>query len=89
MKPGSRWIRLDKQKLYLEALGVTLSASLFLLAAFKVESLEIYLIIFTLVYTAFTVLFGPRRRWHDVPGILLFAAFCWIVALRIIDILIL
>jgi hypothetical protein len=79
---------LDRQKLYLETLGLTLSTSLLILVAFNVESLEIYLIIYTVAYLTLTALFRPRKKWLDITEIALFTAFCYIIAIKVLNILI-
>ena len=57
------------------------------LSALGEARLEVYYSLFTVVYFASSALFRPRRRWFDVPGAALFLGFCYIVAVKVIEII--
>ena len=57
------------------------------LSALGEARLEVYYSLFTGVYFASSALFRPRRRWFDVPGAVLFMGFCYIVAVKVIEII--
>ena len=57
------------------------------LSALGEARLEVYYSLFTVVYFASSALFRPRRRWYDVPGVVLFLGFCYIVAVKVIEII--
>jgi hypothetical protein len=57
------------------------------LSALGESRLEVFYSLFTVVYFASSALFRPRRRWFDVPGVVLFLGFCVIVALKVIEII--
>ena len=78
---------MDRQKLYLETLGVGLGATLLLLTVLLEQRLEVYVSLFAVGYFVVTSLFRPRRRWIDVVGIGLFLVFCYIVTLKVWEIL--
>ena len=57
------------------------------LAALHEQRLEVYVSLFTVGYFTSSALFRPRRRWHDVVGAVLFVVFGYIVAVKILEIL--
>jgi len=57
------------------------------LSALKELRLEVYVSLFAVGYFVSTALFRPRRRWHDLVGGSLLAVFSYIVALKIMEIL--
>jgi hypothetical protein len=57
------------------------------LAALGEAMLEVYLSLFAVEYFACSALFRPRRRTIDVVGTTLFLVFCYIVALKVWEIL--
>lgn len=57
------------------------------LSALGEARLEVYYSLFTVVYFASSALFRPRRRWFDAPAVVLFLGFCYIVALKVIEII--
>jgi len=57
------------------------------LSALREVRLEVYVSLFAVCYFAASALFRPRRRWFDVVGGMLFASFCVIVALKVMEIL--
>ena len=78
---------MDKQKLYITTLSLILMIIVVGLAALKEARLEVYVSLFAVGYFISTALFRPRRRWHDLVGGTLLAVFSYIVAVRIIEIL--
>ncbi len=57
------------------------------LSALGEARLEVFYSLFTVVYFASSALFRPRRRWFDVPGVVLFLGFCYIVAMKVMEII--
>ena len=57
------------------------------LSALREVRLEVYVSLFAVCYFAASALFRTRRRWFDVVGGMLFASFCVIVALKVMEIL--
>ena len=57
-------------------------------AALNEQRLEVYVSLFTISYLVSSALFRPRRRWFDVVGAVLFVAFCSIVAIKVLEILV-
>ena len=57
------------------------------LAALGVVRFEVFFSMFAVVHFAVSALFRPRRRWFDVSGVALFLGFCYIVVVRILDII--
>lgn len=57
------------------------------LSALGEARMEVYYSLFTVAYFASGALYRPRRRCLDLPGLILFSGFCWIVALKIVEIL--
>jgi len=78
---------LDRQKVYVSSLGFLLMLTTVALSALHEARLEVYVSLFAVCYFAASALFRPRRRWFDVVGGGLFAAFCVIVAIKVLDIL--
>jgi hypothetical protein len=78
---------MDRQKLYVETLGVVFSVMTIGLSVYNEQRLEVYLSLFAVVYFAITVLFRPKKRRFDVVGASLFLVFCYIVAMKVLDIL--
>jgi hypothetical protein len=77
----------DKNRAYL---GVQTGASLFtvvVLSALGESRLEVYYSLFTVIHFAASALYRPRRRWFDVTGGVLFLGFCYIVLMKIIEII--
>ncbi len=77
----------DKNKNYLLFMAGMLCLTFVALSALGEGRLEVYYSLFTVVYFASSALFRPRRRWFDVPGAVLFLGFCYIVALKIVEII--
>ena len=57
------------------------------LAALNESRLDVYVSVFTLIYFAATAVFRPRRRTWDFLALALLAAFTYIVAVRVLEIL--
>lgn len=57
------------------------------LAALNEARLDVYVSMFTLIYFALTAIFRPRKRTWDFLGLALLAAFAYIVAVRVLEIL--
>jgi hypothetical protein len=51
------------------------------------QRLEVYVSLFAVGYFAITALFRSRKRLFDVVGAGLFLVFCYIVAMKVLDIL--
>ena len=58
------------------------------LSALHETQLEVYVSLFTVAYFVCSALFRPRRRWFDVVGMVLFSSFCYIVAVKVLEILV-
>jgi hypothetical protein len=71
--------------IFLAALTAVAASSL---AALGENRLDVYVSVFTLIYFVLTALFRPRRRTFDFLALALLAAFFYIVAVRILEILI-
>lgn len=78
---------MDRQKVYVSSLAFLLMLTTVSLSALREARLEVYVSLFAVCYFAASALFRPRRRWFDVVGVALFAAFCVIVAFKVLDIL--
>ena len=78
---------MDRQKLYVETLGVVFSVMTIWLSAYNEQRLEVYVSLFAAGYFAITALFSLRKRLFDVVGAGLFLVFCYIVAMKVLDIL--
>jgi hypothetical protein len=57
------------------------------LAALNESRLDVYVSVFTLIYFAATAVFRPRRRTRDFLALALLAAFTYVVAVRVLEIL--
>ena len=57
------------------------------LAALNESRLDVYVSMFTLLYFAATAVFRPRRRTWDFLALALLAAFTYVVAVRVLEIL--
>ncbi len=78
---------MDKHKIYIFTLTLTVLSIVVLLAALKETKLDVYLSIYTVCYFFTSALFRPRRRIGDIVGGGLFAVFCVIVGFRVVEIL--
>jgi len=57
------------------------------LAALNESRLDVYVSMFTLIYFAATAVFRPRRQTWDFLALALLAAFTYVVAVRVLEIL--
>ena len=78
---------MDRHKQYIVSLAALLVATTVALAALVEWRLEVYVSLFAVCYFAASALFRPRRRRFDYVGGALFASFCLIVALKVVQIL--
>lgn len=79
---------MDRQKLYLMTLALLNSIAVAALAALSEARLDVYVSIFTLIYFALTAIFRPRRRVWDLLGASLIIVFTYIVAIRVLEVLV-
>jgi hypothetical protein len=79
---------MDKRKSYVLTLAFLLAASTVALSALKEMRLDAYISIFAIDYFIASAVFRPRRRTMDFIGIALFIAFAYIVALKVMEILV-
>ena len=84
----SGWcLEVDKHQLYINTLCFLFLLTVVGLSAFKEQRLEVYVSLFTVNYLATSALFRPRRRWLDLVGAVLFTVFSYIVAVKVLEIL--
>jgi hypothetical protein len=79
---------MDRNNLHLILLAALITVATSILAALGESRLDAYVSVFTLIYFALTAIFRPRRRMMDFLALALLAAFSYIVAVRILEILI-
>jgi hypothetical protein len=79
---------MDKRKSYILTLALLLMVSTVALSALRETRLDAYISIFAIDYFVASAIFRPRRRTIDFVGIALFIAFTYIVALKVMEILI-
>lgn len=85
---SSQWCQeVDKHQLYIVILCSLLLVTVVALSAVKEQRLEVYVSLFTVTYLATSILFRPRRRWRDIVGASLFTVFSYIVATKVMEIL--
>jgi hypothetical protein len=63
------------------------AAAASILAALGENRLDVYVSVFTLIYFALTAIFRPRRRTLDFLALTLFAAFSYLGAVRVLEVL--
>ena len=80
--------KLDKHKQYLVSIGSLMSLTVASLSALNENRLDVYVSLFAVAYFSCSALFKPRRRWFDVVGASLFMVFCYVVAVRVMEILV-
>jgi len=78
---------LDKRRTYILTLAFFLLASTVALNALNESRLDAYISFFTIDYFVASAIFRPRRRTFDFVGAALFAAFVFIVTLKVTEIL--
>jgi len=79
---------LDKHKLYVVSLAAALMVVVVWLSLFPGTTLDVYVSLFAACYIAVSALFRPRRRGFDVVGAALVLSFCYIVAVKVMEILV-
>jgi hypothetical protein len=79
---------MDKRKSYILTLAFLLAFSTVALSVLRETKLDAYISVFTIDYFIASAVFRPRRRTIDFVGIALFIAFTYIVALKVMEILI-
>lgn len=78
---------MDKHKQFIVSLTALLMVTTVALAALVEWRLEVYVSLFAVCYFAASALFRPRRRGFDFVGGALFASFCLIVVIKVVQIL--
>jgi hypothetical protein len=78
---------MDKQKQYIVTLSILLVLVVVSLSGLMETRLEVYFSLFTVCYFGSSALFGPRRKTFDLVGGTLFIVFCYIVLVKVIEIL--
>jgi hypothetical protein len=78
---------LDRHKQFIVSLAALLMVTTVVLAALVEWRLEVYVSLFAVCYFTASALFRPRRRGFDFVGGALFASFCLIVAVKVVQIL--
>jgi hypothetical protein len=84
---SSRCLGLDRHKQFALALGGLEMATVVSLSAQGNVQLEVYVVSFAICYFTSSAVFRPRRRWFDIVGAVLFLAFCYIIALKVLEFL--
>jgi len=79
---------LDRNRLHLIFLASLITVATSVLAALGENRLDAYVSVFTLIYFALTAVFRPRRRTLDFLALMLLAAFSYIVAVKILEVLV-
>ncbi len=78
---------MDKQKKYVLSLYILMGLTVISLSALSETRLEVFFSLFTVSYFASTAIFQPRKKNMDYVGGFLFILFCYIVAMKIWDII--
>jgi hypothetical protein len=77
---------MDKQKRYvLSLLGMIILVTISL-SALQEKRLEVYFGLFTISYFSVSAIYHPRRRGHDLVGLLLILTFLGIVFFNVMEI---
>lgn len=79
---------MDRNNLYLITLALLISVATSCLAALGESRLDAYVSIFTLIYFTLNAVFRPRKRTFDFLAIALLVAFSYIVAVKVLEILV-
>jgi hypothetical protein len=79
---------LDRNYLHIILLAILITIATSSLAALGESRLDAYISVFTLIYFASTAIIRPRRRTIDFLSIALLAVFSYIVALKVMEVLI-
>jgi len=75
---------MNKQKTYLETLGLVLASIVIYLSAVGELNLEVYVSFFIVGYFVVTAIFRPKKRWFDIASIAFFIVFCYIIFWKIV-----
>ena len=78
---------MDKSKRYLFFQAALSMLTVVALSALGEARVEVYFSLFTVIHFACSALFRPRRKWFDLPGAGMFLGFCYIVAMKVIEII--
>lgn len=78
---------MDRQTLYLTTLGLLITVATSALAALNETRLDVYVSMFTLVYFVANAVYRPRKRTRDFLALALLVVFAYIVANRVLEIL--
>ena len=87
MLPSRCLLSLDKNKMHAVTLTGVYVGIVVWLSALNVKGLEVYVSLFAASYFITYLLFRPRRRFFDVAGAGLLVTFCYIVAVKVVEIL--
>ncbi|MDH5807389.1 MAG: hypothetical protein QXW62_05865 [Candidatus Methanomethylicaceae archaeon] len=79
---------MDRKSLYLISLILFITIATSSLAALGENRIDVYLSIFIIIYFTLTSIFRPRKRTFDFLAMALLAIFFYIVAIKIMEILI-
>jgi hypothetical protein len=78
---------MERQNLFLLVLGSLSMASVISMALVGLNTLDVFVSGLVIVYFVCVTIFRPRRRVPDFIGLALFVAFAYVVALRVLQIL--
>lgn len=79
---------MDREVLHLTSLAILNTVAVSALAALNENRLDVYLSVFALIYFTLLAIFRPRRRGFDFLAVALLAIFSYVVAMRILEVLI-
>lgn len=79
---------MDRERLYLVTLALLNTIAVAVLAALSETRLDVYVSMFALIYFASTAIFRPRKRLFDVVGLSLLVVFSYVVAMRVLEVLV-
>ena len=79
---------MDRNHLHIILLAILITMATSSLAALSESRLDAYISVFTLIYFASIAIIRPRRRTIDFLSIALLAVFSYIVALKVMEVLI-
>lgn len=78
---------MDRNALFNVTLASMVAASVWALSSLGEGRIDVYVSVLALAYFVCLALFRPARSIPDLPAAALFLAFCWIVAMRVMEIL--
>lgn len=79
---------MDRQVLYLTTLALLVTVAISALAALRESRLDAYVSALVLAYFVTTAVFRPRKRTWDFLAFALLAVFAYVVATRVLEIVI-